>query len=266
MTGIPTPRDGGVVRCHSRQDPDAVWHEVLPLWNAVRGDSSEQADVGFYLRLAASARRPCVELGVGYGRVARWIRPDYGVDQSATLLRRSTSRVRGMTVVAARVQDYLLSRPAALSYAPQNLLCLLGGPEETLRALSNIRHNTAPRGQLAFDVAVPHWDRIRARLGQQLVRGQVGALRLGYRAELLEVDTLAGQGSLLMHHTVERLDSAGEVSSLISYPPVPVYYYTQRRWHDMLARTGWQAQECWGGFGGEPLTTASRRQVWLVRG
>lgn len=252
------------VRTSVREDPDAVWHEVLPLWNAVHGDASEQADVGYYLKLVAACRRPAVELGVGYGRVARWTRPDYGVDQSATMLRRSTSRVPGMTVVAAKVQDYLLSQPAALSYAPQNLLCLLGAPEETLGALWNIRRNTAARGQLAFDVAVPHWDRIRSRLGRDLLRGQVGPLRLLYRAELLEVDATAGQGSLLMHHTVERLDSTGELASRISYPPVPVYYYTQRRWHDMLARTGWQVRECLGGFAGEPLTTASKQQVWLV--
>jgi SAM-dependent methyltransferase len=259
-----TRADEDAVRSSVRDDPDAVWHEVLPLWNVVNGDASEQADVGHYLKLVAASRRPVVELGVGYGRMARWTRPDYGVDQSASLLLRTTTVVPGMTVVTADLRDYLLSRPAALSYASQNVLCLLGGPDETMAVLANIRRNTAPRGQFAFDVAVPHWDRIRAHLGEWRVRGKVGGLRLSYMAELLDVDRLAGQGSLLMHHAVEHLDSAGEVTSRIGYPPVPVYYYTHRQWHDMLARTGWRVRECLGGFSGEPLTLSSKQQVWLV--
>lgn len=253
------------VRMHTRSEPDAVWHEVLPLWNAAKGRTDEQADVGFYLRLVAAAGRPVVDLGVGYGRMARWTRPDYGVDQSVDVLRNCTLLAPGMTMVVARLQDYVLSRPAVLSYASQNVLSLLGGPADTMEVLANVRRNTDRRGRLAFDVAVPHWSRIRSKLDRPLVRGQVGALRLSYRAELLTMDTTAGHAELRMHHLVERLDSAGRVRSQIRYQPVPVHYYGPRRWYDMLARTGWQVLRCWGGFGGEPLTSASRQQVWLVR-
>ncbi len=252
-------------RLRTRDEPDAVRHEILPLWNATVGGGGEQEDVGYYLRLVAATRRPVVELGVGYGRVARWTRPDYGVDESVRMLRHSSARVPGMTVVVARVQDYMVSERARLSYAPQNLMSLLGGPDETMEALSTIWRNTAPHGELAFDVAMPNWDRIRAQLDRPQIRGQVGDLRLSYLAELLSVDTHAGHGALRMHHLVERLDTAGEVRTRISYPPLPVHYFSPRRWSDLLARTGWLTQDCWGGFNNEPLRTSSRRQVWLVR-
>jgi len=253
------------VREHTRSEPDAVWHEVMPLWNATGRRADEQADVAFYLRLVAAARRPVVELGVGHGRVARWTRPDYGVDESPRLLRHCAREVPGITLVVARLQDYVLSQPAALSYAPQNLLALVGGPKETLDTLDTIRRNTQRRGQLAFDVAVPQWERIQSRLDRPVVRGEVGSLRLSYRAELLAGDPAAEHAALRMHHLVERLDSSGQVQTRIGYPPVPVDYFSPRRWRHMLVRTGWRVQRCWGGLSGQPLTAASRRQVWLVQ-
>jgi len=252
-------------RWHVRDEPDAVRHEILPLWNATAGGGGQQADVGFYLRLVAATRRPVAELGVGYGRVARWTRPDYGVDESVRMLRRSSARVPGMTVVAARMHDYVLSEPARLSYAPQNLMSLLGPADETLEALSTMRRNTEPRGELAFDVTMPDWDRLHAQHGVRQVRGQVGNLRLSYVAELLSVDAAAGQGALRMHHLVERVDASGRVRTQIRYPPLPVHYFTPLRWSALLARAGWLVQDCWGGFGNEPLRTTSRQQVWLVR-
>ena len=253
------------VRLQIRTEPDAVWHEVLPLWNATRRRGDENADVGFYLRLVTGAGRPIVELGAGYGRVARWTRPDYGVDESPRLLRSAATRVPNMTMVVSRLQDYVLSEPAALSYAPQNLLSLLGGPDDILQTLATVRRNTRPSGQLAFDVAVGDWNRIRAELDRRLVRGQVGSLRLSYRPEVVEADPGTEHAALRMHHRVERLDSMGQVRTRIEYPPVPVHYYSPRRWQQMLARTNWRVQRCWGGFNGEPLTSASRHQVWLVR-
>lgn len=264
MTGLPAEVAAGV-RSHVREDIDDVWHEVLPLWSAAGGHRDEQADVAFYLRLVAASARPVVELGVGYGRVARWTRPEYGVDESVRMLRRCADRAPGMTLVDARLQDYRLAEPAALSYAPQNLFSLVGDPDETMDGLAAVRRNTRPLGKLAFDVAVPDWRRIRSRLGRPLVHGQVGPLRLSYRAELVSLDPGAQQGSLLMYHLVERLGAAGEICSLIRYPPVSVHYYTPRRWGEMLARASWRVLDCWGGFDGEPLTARSRRQVWLVQ-
>ena len=251
------------IRSQTRSDPDALWYEVLPLWNATEGRGEEHADVGFYLRMIAGADRPVVELGVGYGRVARWTRPDYGVDESVPLLDRCAELVPDMRRVAARLHEYWLPEHAALSYAPQNLLSLVGGPQETLDVLSTVRRNTERGGRLVFDVAVPDWERIRSRLDRPLVKGQVGSLRVGYSAELVS-NPRAGHGALRMHHFVDQLDEVGEVRTRIQYRPVAIDYYSPRLWHDMLARTNWNVQRCWGGFDGEPLTDGSRLQVWLV--
>jgi uncharacterized protein len=47
-------RDG--VRSHTRNDPDAVWHEVLPLWNAAKRRGDEEAGARALLRSATLAQ------------------------------------------------------------------------------------------------------------------------------------------------------------------------------------------------------------------
>ncbi|HET8642075.1 MAG TPA: hypothetical protein VFM37_09050 [Pseudonocardiaceae bacterium] len=252
------------IRSRNGPAPDDFWCEGLPLWNATETKGDEHADVGFYLRLIARSQRPVVELGVGYGRVARWTRPEYGVDESVRMLRRCAPLVPGMRPVAARVHEYWLPERAAFTYAPQNLMSLVGGPEQTLEALAAVHRNTRRGGRFAFDVAVPDWDRITSRLDQPLVKGQVGSARVGYRAELVSVDPKGGHGAFRMHHFVDQLDEDGEVLTRVRYRPVAIDYYCPRRWREMLTRTNWRVQRCWGGFAGEPLTGASRRQAWLV--
>lgn len=237
---------------------------MLPLWNATESRGEEHADVGFYLRQVAGASRPVVELGVGYGRVARWTRPDYGVDESVPLLDQCVAQVPTMRAVASRLDEYWLPERAALSYAPQNLMSLMGGPEQTLEVLAAVRRNTERGGRLAFDVAVPNWERIRSRLDRPLVKGQVGSLRVGYKAELVTIDARGNHGALRMHHFVDQLDEVGKVRTRIQYRPVAIDYYSPAAWRDMLLRSNWKVQRCWGGYSGEPLTPRSRAQVWLV--
>lgn len=253
-----------MIRSQTRTGPDDFWCEALPLWNAMQDGDGEPSDVGFYRRLIGGFERPVVELGVGYGRVARWTRPDYGVDESERMLRRCAPLVPGMHLVAARLQEYRLPERAAFSYAPQNMMSLVGGPEQTLEALAAVRRNTRRGGRFAFDVAVPDWDRITSRLDQPLVKGQVGLDRAGYRAELVSLDARDGHGALRMHHFVDQLDEHGEVRTRIRYRPVAVDYYCPRRWREMLTKVSWRVRRCWGGFAGESLTNASRLQVWLV--
>lgn len=247
-----------------REDPDAVWAEVVPLWHSVRG-SEDHLDVGFYMKLVAAAGHPTVELGIGYGRVARWTHPDFGVDASIDALRRCVQRVPGTVLVNSRPQDYVLSERASLTYAPHNRMALLGGTDEVLDALECIRRNTRRGGRLAFDLTIADWDRIRDQLDHDVVHGQVGALRLVYRPELVSVDHRHEHGSLLMHHSVERLDAQGRVRSRTRYPAVAVHYFSPRRWRHMLVRTGWRIERSHGGFSGQPLNPGGRHQVWLAR-
>lgn len=253
------------MRSQTKADPEAFWSEVLPLWNATEGHRGEQhADAGFYRRLIAGSGRPVVELGVGYGRVARCTRPDYGVDESVRLLEHCATIVPDMRRVVARLHEYRLPERAALSYAPQNMLSLMGGPEQTLDVLSTVRRNTERGGRLAFDVAVPHWELIRSRLDRPMVKGQVGSVRVGYSTELVTVDPNAGHGAFRMHHFVDQLDELGKVRTRIRYRPVVIDYFCPRRWREMLVRTNWTVQQCWGGFDGERLSASSRLQVWLA--
>lgn len=242
--------------------PDAVWTEVLPLWNAVEVDQAH-LDVGFYLRLAVTAGRPVVELGIGTGRVARWTRPDYGVDAAPAVLTTCLAALPQVKLLNARVEEYQLPERVQFSYAPQNLLSLV--PKgRALDFFTAVYRNTKPGGRFAFDAAVPDWDRIRGRLGQLLTHGQLGPLRLRHRTELVNVEPDTVQGVLRMHHVVERLDAGGRVLDCRRYPPVSVCYRRPDLVQDLLHAAGWRVEQVWGGFAGEPLTESSRRQVWLA--
>jgi SAM-dependent methyltransferase len=243
-------------------DPDAVWAEVMPLWNALHGDD---ADVGLYRRLVRrdGARRPVVELGVGYGRVARHVLPDVGVDASAGALRRCALLAPAVRLLAADVADYTLPEPAGFSYAPQNLLSLLpdGAPP---RFFAAVWRNTRPGGRFAFDAAVPRPDRLPRRPAGPVLRGRVGRVNVWYRMEA--VCASPGHGVRVeVHHALEWVDPAGRVEVHRDYPPLSLRYREPDRVRCLLEEAGWVVEHVWGGFDGRPLTRRSSRQVWLVR-
>jgi hypothetical protein len=235
-------------------DNAIVWTEAMPLWNAVEDD----ADIVFYQRVARMAGRPLVELGIGYGRVASRLRPEYGVDNAPEVLAPCLRAAPDTAVLVASAEDYTLPEPAALTYAPQNLLSLLpdGGVP---RLLATAFRNTRPGGLLALDAAVPQWDRIRRRGTAPVLHGQVGRLRMSVRAEP------ATSGELRMYQVFEWLDRDGRVAEQREYPPIPVRYVEPARVGSLLTGAGWQVTGNWGGFAGQPLTTGSTRQVWLAR-
>src|SRR5437588_9950326 len=98
-------------------NPFDDWAELLAIWHSM----TEIPDSKLYESLAKQFGHPIVELGIGDGRVAEHVEPDYGVDFSTVMLQRCRSRLpHGPQLLLSNLKDYHLPEVAMFSYAPLN--------------------------------------------------------------------------------------------------------------------------------------------------
>lgn len=232
-----------------------------PVAPAVRASAAGSPPAYRSPRLSTRQRPgPVVELGIGYGRLARHVQPDVGVDLSPAALRMCADTVPTVRQVLADVTDYTLDDLAAFTYAPQNLLSLLR-VGTVQRFLTCVHRNTLPGGRFAFDAAVPDWDRMSPRLGVPLLRGRVDGITVWYQMDVVD----RARWVLEVNHTLEWEDPDTGAMVCRQYPPLAVRYLPPARVGALLSDAGWEVEGSWGGFAGQPLTDTSTRQVWLVR-
>ena len=124
------------------------------------------ADLPFYLRAAAAAKGPVLEVGVGTGRVAiplaRAGHGIVGLDRSARMLaglgrslEAEPAEVRArITLVEADARTFALHRRFELITCPFNGVAHLHG-EDVAAFLARVREHLAPGGRMAFDALVP---------------------------------------------------------------------------------------------------------------
>jgi SAM-dependent methyltransferase len=128
---------------------DAIWHDVEC--------GAYDADLALWEALAADHGDPVLDLGCGTGRVALHLARHgfrvWGVDSdlelTAELARRAQEASLPLTVVTADVRTLELEPAFPLALAPMQLLQMLGGEAERLKALDRITAQLLPGGVLA---------------------------------------------------------------------------------------------------------------------
>jgi len=128
-------------------------------------------DLGFFLKAAEDSGGPCLEFGVGTGRVALEIAKRgflvVGIDLSASMLAaareklaRETEEVRDrLSLIRADMRFFDLKRKFGFIYSPG------GGFQECLTeddrksCLERVRSHMAPRARLVFALWLPSLDR-----------------------------------------------------------------------------------------------------------
>ena len=140
----------------------AIEPEIAPIvWHDLEC-ASYSADIEFWVELAqrsATGTGPCnvLDLGCGTGRVAlplaRAGHRVTGLDLDATfaaeLRRRAAAEDLSAGALTGDIRDFDLARPFDLVLATMQLLQLLVGREERLRALERARAHLRPRGRFA---------------------------------------------------------------------------------------------------------------------
>lgn len=98
-----------------------------------------------------------VEYGIGVGGVAATARPDAGVDVSRGMLAFARLRCPQTQMVHGLIEEVTLDIEVDFSYVPGNTLNHFLTPDSIVRALTNIRKNSAEGGILAVDVLTPRY-------------------------------------------------------------------------------------------------------------
>jgi SAM-dependent methyltransferase len=234
-----------------------AWNDFWRMWDACR----ESADEAFYAEAVGSAGRPSVDLGLGYGRLARILRPDIAIDASPGTIRAVETELArlGTRVLEGNIEDYDLPRKAKVSYCARNTLNYIVGSRERVAALANIRRNTKRGGLLIFDVLRTDLETRRA------YDGLVGQVATCPEYALYLVETIVGEDPLRFKQQgiIEWVD--GRTPSRIHLPPIPSEYVEPHEVAMELSWAGWSLVSCAGDYRGSSLRNASQKQIWVAR-
>jgi len=238
------------------EQPYDAWAEVLPEMYRL---SDTDDDIKFYRHLVDKLGRPCLEVGVGYGRVASVLCPEFAVDSSAAMLRAGEQQLRSVRAFHADIGLVELPEQVRFAYAASNVFDHLIDDAALEHALRAVWRLVIPGGWFAFDAL--HW---AGSMPDQNVPTLMGADATTVIQTVTTLDDPAtGVGRL--RAIVERLDESGNVTSRRWLPPMPFRARTAQHLETILKQVGWNPVDRWGGFQREPLQESSQKQAWLVR-
>ncbi|MBV9946527.1 MAG: class I SAM-dependent methyltransferase [Myxococcales bacterium] len=228
-------------------------------------------DVAFYVSLAARARGPVLEYGVGNGRIALPIARHgarvVGVDHSGPMLDDLRARLRDEPAdVAARVRlvrgDMRRVRVEgrfALVLCPFNAALHLYERRDVERFLARVQAHLAPGGRFVMDLSMPlprdltrepsrpfHAPRFRHPSTGTVVKNR----------EVFDYDPV--RQILFVSMEFEPV-AAPERSWVV---PLAHRVYFPQEWAALLHYNGFDVKRVEGDFQGGPLTRASDVMVW----
>lgn len=254
-------------------DEFAAYAEIYDAWVASLPVASRH--VSFYVEEFLAAGGPCVELGVGNGRItieaARRGVDITGVDVSAAMLALCRQRAEAagvadrMTLIEADMRTFELPRPVALISIPFSTIGHVVDLVEKAAVFRRIHSQLAPGGRLVFDTLV--FDPKYAAANANIAR-----LRHEYRDEASGEDVLLwvtptydnlAQKIRLVAWT-DRLDAWGAVTSR-RYCRLNFSWISPEQCRELLTAAGFEIEASYGRFDRTPLTAESNAQIWVAR-
>lgn len=223
----------------------------------------------FYAEEARRAGGPVLELACGSGQLLEPIAQSgqrvVGLDYSADMLRTAQERLQtaGATaeLVKGDMRDFDLDERFALVYVARNSLLHLHRTDDLLACLRTVRRHLQPGGAFMFDIFNPSVRMLARPAGK---RFEVMKIHHPVRGEI----TVDAEGAY---------DAASQVRSETWYfstptepdfrsAPLAVRSIFPQELPLLLAAGGFHLEARYGGFGGEPFESGSRRQLCVCRG
>lgn len=237
-------------------NPFDDWSHLLELWIPF----TNIPDVEMYKELSEKYDGLKVELGIGSGRVARLVNPDYGIDSSKVMLAKCENNLQPCpTLLCDDFLSYRLPSPAGFTYCPLNTVNNVHIDQLDI-FFENIYDNTVKGGCFVFDSIVPDIPKFKARNNVSIFRGKNDHYAIYEIQEIKSLDTQ----ELTLHVFVEYLVD-NKVSAKKYFEPMPFHYIFPEQFKSAAENTGWHVEQVWGGFNKEELTDQSAIQVWVLR-
>jgi SAM-dependent methyltransferase len=223
-------------------DYDA-WASVYDAWGG-----QNPGDVAHYVRLAAEADGPIVELAVGTGRVALEVaratgKPVLGIDSSPAMLEVAREKSDGLPLELrlGDMRELELDEPAALIYVPGRSLLHLHGWAEKRRVFERVAASLRPGGRFAFNAfAFSHTIAAELDGTTQEQNGVVQTMRYSPADNRTEI--IRDDGATLR-----------------------LWWATKAEWDGLLDVAGLEVDALYGGFEREPFTDESLEYVYVAR-
>jgi SAM-dependent methyltransferase len=247
--------------------------EIYDAWVAT-GPATDR-HVPFYVEEFVRARGPCVELGVGNGRITiaaaeRGV-DITGVDISPAMLEMVRERAKAAGVAAsvklieADMRSFRLPAPAALVAIPFSTVGHMLSLDDKAALFRHVHGQLVPGGRLVFDSLV--FDPAFAAAHANVVR-----LRSEY------ADPATGEDVLLWATTVydkpkqgirilawtDRFGPDGTVTKR-RYVRLAFSWIDPEQTRSLLTAAGFEIEHCWGSFDRTPLDATSKTQIWVAR-
>jgi SAM-dependent methyltransferase len=254
-------------------DEFAPFAEVYDAWLAAAPITAHH--VAFYADEFVRAGGPCVELGVGNGRItieaARRGVDITGVDVSPAMLalcreRATAAGVAGkIRLIESDMRAFPLSSPASLIAIPFHSIGHVVSLDEKAALARHVHSQLAPGGRFVFDMFVFDPAYAASRAGFAQIHSEFRDPKSGEDCvtwHSVRYD-LQKQRMRLVGWT-DRLDPDGRVTAR-RYSRMDFSWITPGQSRALLEAAGFEVEHCWGSFDRTPLTPESKTQIWVGR-
>lgn len=224
--------------------------DVYDEWPALPADAGAAVDC--LASLAGSG--PCLELGIGTGRVALPLAQQglkvHGIDASEAMVAKLRAKPGGEAIPMSigNFADVAVEGHFSLIFVVFNTIFALESQEEQVQCFANAANHLADGGLFLLEAFVP--DLTRYTLGQHTQTHSVELDRV--LLEVARLDPVAQQ--IVAQHVV--LAELG-----IRLYPVKIRYAWPSELDLMARLAGLRLEERWSGWGREAFTGASTRHI-----
>ncbi|PSP77376.1 class I SAM-dependent methyltransferase [Halobacteriales archaeon QS_4_69_225] len=226
----------------------------------------KDADVDFYRDFTLDADGPVLEIGCGTGRVYLELLSAnvdvYGIDVSGPMLSVLRERARRREfepqVWQADMRNFTADQTFNRIVVPFRTFLHNLNIDDQLATLHRIRDHLTPNGKLAFDVFLPDPEIIATKYGNEM-KFELERDEQTYTV----VQTYRLEDKVKRYMQLDReLFRDGERVGSVTYRHALL---DKRTVELLLQQAGFDDWTVYGGFDGDPLTSADQEMVWVVK-
>ena len=223
-------------------------------------------DLPFWLSLAEREDDPVIEWGAGTGRIAVPLAAAghdvTAVEVSAGMVERGREKSHAVSWVVGDMRDVLLGRRYGLAVCAFNSFLCLKGIDDALAFLRNAHEQLVPGGLLGIEISAFSPEELAG--GPELRHDFTRELSDG-RLDRFSVSTYDAATQLMrMRLFYERYDGSGSFENRMGHD-LTIRIANRDELLLMLRLAGFEAEEIYGDFEGEPFSSASDNLLALAR-
>jgi SAM-dependent methyltransferase len=223
-------------------------------------------DLPFWLSLAEREAGPVIEWGAGTGRIAVPLAAAghdvTAVEISARMVERGKEKSQSVDWIVGDMRDVRLGRRYGLAVCAFNSFLCLRSIEDALAFLRNAHEHLVPGGLLGIEISAFSPEELA---GSQELRHDFTRELSDGRLDRFSVSTYDAATQLMhMRLFFERYDGSGTFDNRMAHD-LTIRIANRDELLLMLRLAGFEAEEIYGDFEGEPFSSTSDNLLALAR-